>query len=187
MNDNKTYTVAEAESQGVEEVWRAIPGVEAYEASTRGRLRSITHLVIDTRGRRQRKTGKLLKPTLSVAGYHVVGMGRVPKIAQLFVHRVVAKTFIPNPAKLPEINHKNGVKTDNQISNLEWISTTENQRHRRRILNKNTFARKLRADDAVDIRILRSFGATLSGIAKAYDITRAHASSISRGVNWSKL
>ena len=185
MNDNKTYTVAEAAA--LPEGWVAIPGTEAYEAARSGQLRSLTHYTVDTTGKTQKKTGKLLKPSLSRGKYHVIRVGRRPCRKQQFVHRLIAATFIPNPEGLPQVNHKNGVKTDNRASNLEWVSTRGNQQHRRRVLKKNAYARRLKAEDAIDIRILRAFGATLSGIAAAYNITTAHASAISRRVNWSKL
>lgn len=45
------------------------------------------------------------------------------------VHRAVALTFIPNPHKLPMVNHKNGIKSDNKVDNLEWVTPSENLRH----------------------------------------------------------
>lgn len=72
-----------------------------------------------------------LKPSKQISGYLFVSLGaKNPKL----VHRLIAETFIPNPDKKQEVNHINGIKTDNRVENLEWVTRGENLEHRYRIL-----------------------------------------------------
>lgn len=55
---------------------------------------------------------------------------------KFLVHRLVAETYIPNPNNLTQVNHKNGVRTDNRLENLEWVSCSDNHKHAFRVLGK---------------------------------------------------
>lgn len=77
---------------------------------------------------------KKIKPVLSFQGYWRVGLWNNGKVKRMFVHRIVAKQFIPNFENKPSVNHKNGIRTDNSIDNLEWVTPSENNFHKIRVL-----------------------------------------------------
>lgn len=98
------------------EIWKPIKGYEdRYEASSHGRIRSYN---------KKTQTYLIMKPFNHKGYYRMDLRGKSPR-----VHRIVAQTFIPNPLNKPEINHINGIKTDNRIENLEWCTRQENQNH----------------------------------------------------------
>jgi hypothetical protein len=99
------------------EEWRPVKGFEDYFVSCGGN-------VIST------KTGKILKPHLNHKGYHVVTLYKESKGHSRRVHRLVADAFLPNPDKLPEVDHINAVRNDNEVTNLRWVSGSENTRNR---------------------------------------------------------
>ena len=109
-------------------VWKDIPGYPGYQVSDDGYLRSLPD--IDYRGRFM--PGFILSASISDNGYPRVAI----KGKGLKVHRAVALAFIPNPDNLPQVNHKNGVKTDNRVGNLEWCTNSQNQIHRYQVLGK---------------------------------------------------
>ena len=77
---------------------------------------------------------KILKPYKGSSGYEHIILYKEKSKKTFDLHRLVASSFIPNPENKKEVNHKNGIKTDNRVKNLEWVTRSENLIHRRRVL-----------------------------------------------------
>lgn len=76
-----------------------------------------------------RKVPMQMKQRLAKEGYMTISLNVDGVKTLKLVHRVVAQAFIPNPASKPEVNHKDGVKTNNVMTNLEWCTESENALH----------------------------------------------------------
>lgn len=88
------------------------------------------------------KKFKKLKKQVAGKGYYVVSLRKEGKTFQKYIHRLVAEAFIPNVENKLEINHKNGKKIDNCVENLEWVTKSENQKHRFYVLKKDFCGQK---------------------------------------------
>ena len=122
------------------EVWKPIKGFEGfYEVSSLGRVRSCPRTISNPAlpAGTQRRKGQILRPNKTYRGYYIVHLSRQGSHAQPSIHRLVAEAFLPNPKHLPQVNHKNGVPTDNRAENLEWCSAHYNMHHACYVLGHN--------------------------------------------------
>lgn len=107
------------------EVWKDIIGYDGfYQVSNLGRVRSTNRLVNN-----KPCVGQILKTQIDKGGYLYVALSAHCFHKVYKVHRLVATAFIPNPENKPQVNHINGVKTDNRVENLEWNTAQENKIH----------------------------------------------------------
>ena len=107
------------------EVWRDIIGYEGiYQVSNKGNVFSIERMV---QGRE--RGGITLKPKHSRNGYLHVGLYRNGKMKNKLIHRLVLEAFVENPNNLPEVNHKDEDKANNNVENLEWCTSRYNTNH----------------------------------------------------------
>lgn len=101
------------------EVWKAIDGTNGFiEVSNEGRVRSWL-----------RGSPNVLKTQPDKKGYHRIRVTIEREKVSYKVHREVARAFISNPKGLPQVNHKDGNKDNNAVSNLEWVTNIENAHH----------------------------------------------------------
>lgn len=122
------------------EEWRDIPGYEGYyQVSNFGRVKRLPrHKATDKR----ETHNNIRKPKLTSRGYLSVNLSKDNKVSFFFIHRLVAMAFLPNPNKLPVVNHKDENPQNNYVGNLEWCTVQYNceygtARERQRISRAN--------------------------------------------------
>lgn len=111
-------------------------------------------------------------------GYKVILLRDNGKKRTVFVHKLVAMAFVPNPENKPQINHKNGNKADNRPENLEWCTNMENQRHRHEVLHHHGRRRPVMCVDT---------GKTYETTKSASEDTKTNRGNIIRSANSNHL
>lgn len=117
------------------ENWKDIQGYEGfYQVSDCGNVKSLARDVFNYRGTVIRHMEeKILVPASNGIGYLFVNLHKNGKSKSILVHRLVAEAFIPNPENEPYVNHKDEVKTNNVVENLEWCEASYNNIYGTRI------------------------------------------------------
>ncbi|MFC5403917.1 NUMOD4 domain-containing protein [Cohnella soli] len=105
-----------------DEVWLPVVDYEGiYEVSNYGNIKSLAN--------RLTRKEKTVQTHINQNGYLRVDLYKQGHRKKFSVHRLVAQAFIPNPANKPLVNHRDGVKSKNHVSNLEWCTHSENTSH----------------------------------------------------------
>lgn len=124
------------------EEWKDIKGYEGlYQISNKGNVKSLPK-------KKGNGTGyttdiKVLKPSINRYGYCVVNLSKNCELTYKQIHRLVAEAFIPNAEHKEQVNHINGIKTDNRVENLEWCTNGENQTHRHKVLKQESYGKPI--------------------------------------------
>lgn len=111
-------------------MWKSIKGYEGmYEISKEGEVRSVPRTTHYKDGRIGIHKGRVLKQQNTKKGYLRVDLTKDGVRRSHQIHRLVAEAFIPNPEGKEQVNHRDGCKLNNAVSNLEWNSNEENILH----------------------------------------------------------
>lgn len=113
----------------MEEIWKDIEGYEGlYQVSNMGRIKSLERYK-ENHGKLQKVEEKIKTINIKNSGYQFVQLYKNNKYKNLMVHRLVAQAFIPNVNNKPQINHIDGNKLNNNVTNLEYCTNSENNKH----------------------------------------------------------
>jgi hypothetical protein len=147
------------------EEWRIVPQNNNYEVSNLGRVRN-------------KKKKRILKKRVHLSGYETIGLMTRSKQKIFSVHRLVAQAFILNPNNFPYVNHKDRNKTNNRVTNLEWVNNSMNVKH---FIDtgRNTYKRAVRQYDLQN-NFIKEFD-SIKEAAKAVKCTSESISTCASG------
>ena len=112
------------------EEWKPVVGFEGmYLISNLGNIKTVAKIIMRRDGKPQHIHECNRKYALDNKGYYITGLNCNDILTTIKVHREIAKAFIPNPHNKAQVNHINGIKTDNRVENLEWCSNADNMYH----------------------------------------------------------
>ena len=119
-------------------IWRDVVGYEGlYQVSDNGDVKRLSRKIFCVKNNSHSTLKEMIMKTkIDRYGYEVIGLIKNKKKEYPTIHRLVAKAFIDNKENKPQVNHINGIKTDNSVCNLEWCTNIENQRHSYRELGR---------------------------------------------------
>lgn len=177
------------------EVWKDIKGYQGYyQVSNFGRVKSLDRIVTYSDKKVHSLKGKILKPMITKHGYETVDLRKNQKRKTSKIHRLVAIAFLKNKKNKPQVNHIDGVKTNNNLSNLEWVNNSENIRHayKKGLINTAKGERhaqsKLTKEQVLEIRKIYSKGGlTQKQVGEKFGIDQTHISDIVNKKSWSHI
>lgn len=152
--------------------WEPLKLYSRYQISSIGEIRNI-------------KTGRILKKRTDKDGYYDILLSKNGIKKRHKIHRLVALAFIPNPQNKPQVNHKNGIKKDNHLDNLEWVTKKENENHA--VIN-DLHRSKVTTVDVKNIRKLyKQNNITMQELGNKYGILKGQVSRIINKKSWAHV
>lgn len=182
----------------MKEIWKDIPNYEGYyQASNLGNIRSLDRW-IDNPNKKAKTNGyikkkMILKQNKIKSGYYTTALSREGTTKAYLTHRLIAIAFLSNPLNKPQVNHKNGVKTDNNVSNLEWATRSENAIHsyenKLQISRKGSLhgSAKLSELDVLEIRSLLLKKVDKNQISEVFKISYGTVCDIEKRRRWKHI
>ena len=111
----------------MEEIWKDIEGYEGiYQVSNLGRVKSLERVIVRGNGATLPVPKRILKSAKNKDGYQLVNLWKEGNRKRMYVHRLVAQAFLPNPDDLPQVNHKDENPSNNHVDNLEFCTADYN-------------------------------------------------------------
>ena len=167
--------------------WKSVIGYDGtYQVSDTGLVRRV-------RKHGDLKTTRLLKPYKNQRGYTKVELFKLGKGQEFFVHCLVMHAFVGQIPSGLQINHKDGVKFNNNLNNLEYVTPKQNMRHsfdvlgRKGVCGERCFSAKLDNQKVVEIKISLSEDTKISELARKYDVSKTAIRSIKNGITWKHI
>lgn len=168
------------------EIWKDIIGWEnCYMVSNKGRVKSLDRRVPHMNHTIGRK-GTLLKLSYNATGYLTLRQFSLrTKGRKIFVHKLVAEAFIDNPENKKCVNHIDGVKDNNCLENLEWVTHSENIIHAKATgLQRKVGRSKITEDQAREIKIKLAAGEKMKSLAEQYNLAYVTIQGIKANARW---
>lgn len=174
-------------------LWKDITGYEGvYMISNDGLVRSLFREWV-CNGSVIKKPERVLKNGIDAYGYNTVMLSCGNKTKRVKVHRLVAQEFLDNKNNLPQINHKNGVKTDNRVENLEWVTAKDNCHHAREhgFINDNGENSKMSVLNTQDVLyIIKEYkygNKSQAELSRLFSVNAMTINNIINGESWKHI
>jgi len=170
----------------MKEIFKPIKDFPNYEISNLGNVKSL--------GNSKWRKEKIMKSSVWNKGYKMLILCKNGKEKAMQVHRLIATAFIPNPLNKPQVNHIDGNKINNSVSNLEWVTARENTQHAFRLglmavpKGESVYCAKLNNEQVLEIRELYKTGKyTQNKLGEMYSVVRQCIGDITTRKTWKHI